>query len=43
MSTNKARPLLDPEILRGAIVASLTKLDPRHQVRNPAGICAIRK
>src|SRR5690348_14336543 len=34
MST-KARPLLDPEIVRGAIVASFTKLDPRHQVRNP--------
>src|SRR4029079_14127241 len=34
MST-KARPLFDPEIVRGAIVASFTKLDPRHQVRNP--------
>jgi len=31
----KARPLLDPEIVRGALVASLTKLDPRHQVKNP--------
>src|SRR4029078_3026107 len=31
----KARPLLDPEIVRGAIVASFAKLDPRHQVRNP--------
>src|SRR5215475_13041161 len=31
----KARPLLDPEIVRGALVASFTKLDPRHQVRNP--------
>ena len=36
MSTQaKARPLFDPEIVRGAIVASFTKLDPRHQVRNP--------
>jgi K+-transporting ATPase ATPase B chain len=31
----KARPLLDPEIVRGALVASFRKLDPRHQVRNP--------
>jgi high-affinity K+ transport system ATPase subunit B len=31
----KARPLFDPEIARGALVASFTKLDPRHQVRNP--------
>src|SRR5215510_6019138 len=31
----KARPLLDPEIVRGALVASIMKLDPRHQVRNP--------
>src|SRR5581483_4991856 len=31
----KARPLFDPEIVRGALVASVTKLDPRHQVRNP--------
>src|SRR4029450_12568919 len=36
MSTHaKARPLLDPEIVRGAILASFAKLDPRHQVRNP--------
>src|SRR5258705_688270 len=36
MSTQaKARPLLDPEIVRGAIAASFAKLDPRHQVRNP--------
>src|SRR5215831_13812711 len=32
---SKARPLLDPEIVRGALVASVTKLDPRHQVKNP--------
>jgi potassium-transporting ATPase ATP-binding subunit len=31
----KARPLFDPQIVRGAIVASFLKLDPRHQVRNP--------
>src|SRR5689334_201805 len=35
MSTHTARPLLDPEIVRGAIVASFAKLDPRHQARNP--------
>jgi potassium-transporting ATPase ATP-binding subunit len=36
MSTHaNARPLLDPEIVRGAILASFRKLDPRHQVRNP--------
>ena len=36
MSTQtKARPLFDPAIVRGALVASITKLDPRHQVRNP--------
>src|SRR5689334_20982893 len=31
----KARSLFDPEIVRGALVASCTKLDPRHQVKNP--------
>src|SRR5579862_1052959 len=31
----KARSLFDPEIVRGALVASLMKLDPRHQVKNP--------
>src|SRR5215831_9439223 len=31
----KARPLFDPEIVRGALVASAMKLDPRHQVKNP--------
>src|SRR5262249_56248992 len=34
-TTAKARPPFDPEIVRGAIVASFRKLDPRHQVRNP--------
>jgi K+-transporting ATPase ATPase B chain len=29
------RPLFDPPIVRRAIVDSLRKLDPRHQVRNP--------
>jgi K+-transporting ATPase ATPase B chain len=31
----KARPLFDPPIVRRAIVDSFTKLNPRHQVRNP--------
>jgi potassium-transporting ATPase ATP-binding subunit len=31
----KARPLFDPPIVKQAIVESLRKLDPRHQVRNP--------
>jgi K+-transporting ATPase ATPase B chain len=31
----KARPLFDPEIVRGAIAAAFRKLDLRHQVRNP--------
>ncbi len=31
----RARPLFDPAIVRGALWASFTKLDPRHQVRNP--------
>jgi K+-transporting ATPase ATPase B chain len=31
----KARPLLDPAIVRRALYDSLVKLDPRHQVRNP--------
>jgi len=36
MSTRaKARPLFDPAIVRGALVAAVAKLDPRHQVRNP--------
>ncbi len=30
-----ARPLFDPEIVRGAVAGALRKLDPRHQVRNP--------
>ena len=36
MSTQtNARPLFDPAIVRGALAASIAKLDPRHQVRNP--------
>src|SRR5262249_37553391 len=36
MSTQaKARSLFDPTIVRGAVVDSLRKLDPRVQVRNP--------
>src|SRR6266849_9660302 len=31
----QARVLFDPPIVRRAIVDSFTKLDPRHQVRNP--------
>jgi K+-transporting ATPase ATPase B chain len=31
----KSRPLFDRNILRGAILDSFRKLDPRHQVRNP--------
>ena len=31
----KARSLFDPEIMRGALVASFRKLDPRHQFKNP--------
>jgi K+-transporting ATPase ATPase B chain len=31
----QARPLFEPAIVRGAVVESFRKLDPRHQVRNP--------
>src|SRR5215510_1692797 len=31
----QARSLFDPPIVRRAIMDSFTKLDPRHQVRNP--------
>jgi K+-transporting ATPase ATPase B chain len=31
----KARPLFDPPIVRRAISDACTKLDPRHQVKNP--------
>src|SRR5499426_460060 len=31
----RARSLFDPPIVRQAIVDSFTKLDPRHQVKNP--------
>src|SRR6516225_7619504 len=31
----QARALFDPPIVRRAIVDSFTKLDPRHQVKNP--------
>jgi K+-transporting ATPase ATPase B chain len=34
-ATSKARPLFDSAILRGALIASFMKLNPRHQVRNP--------
>jgi K+-transporting ATPase ATPase B chain len=32
---SEARPLTDPAILRAALLQSLAKLDPRHQIRNP--------
>src|SRR3954469_1212293 len=35
LTTNKARPLFDPPIVRRAIVDALLKLDPRRQLRNP--------
>ena len=35
MTENQPRSLFDPEILRPALLASLRKLDPRVQVRNP--------
>jgi K+-transporting ATPase ATPase B chain len=31
----QARPLFDPAIVRRAVIDSVRKLDPRHQVRNP--------
>lgn len=34
-ATAQSRPLFDPQIVRGALIASLKKLDPRHQLRNP--------
>jgi K+-transporting ATPase ATPase B chain len=38
-SRAKARPLFDPPIVRRAIVESLIKLNPRHQVKNPVMFC----
>ncbi len=35
MSKSKSRPLFEGAIVRGAIVSSLVKLDPRVQIRNP--------
>ena len=34
-TTSQARPLFDFPIVRGALMESFKKLDPRHQVRNP--------
>ena len=31
----QTRPLFDPPIVRSALAASVAKLDPRHQVKNP--------
>ncbi|MEY2430950.1 MAG: potassium-transporting ATPase ATP-binding subunit, partial [Acidimicrobiaceae bacterium] len=35
MSQRRAQSLFAPEVLRPALVGSLTKLDPRIQVHNP--------
>src|SRR4051812_9050910 len=35
MSTRAARPLFDPPIVKRALLDSLRKLNPRHQLRNP--------
>jgi K+-transporting ATPase ATPase B chain len=35
MTENQPRSLFDPEIVRPAVLASLKKLDPRVQIRNP--------
>jgi K+-transporting ATPase ATPase B chain len=35
LDRNKARPLFESHIVKRAIRDSLTKLDPRHQLRNP--------
>ncbi len=34
-TTAQSRPLLDPAIVRRAVIDAFRKLDPRHQVRNP--------
>jgi K+-transporting ATPase ATPase B chain len=35
----KARPLFDPPIVRRAIIESIFKLNPRHQIKNPVMFC----
>ena len=35
MTPKQSRSMFDPEILRPAVLASLAKLDPRVQIRNP--------
>ncbi|HXC17274.1 MAG TPA: potassium-transporting ATPase subunit KdpB, partial [Holophagaceae bacterium] len=35
MSTSQTKPLLDPAILRRAVLDSIRKLNPLHQLRNP--------
>ncbi len=35
VQARKSRPLFDPPIVRRAAIESFTKLDPRHQVKNP--------
>ena len=34
-AASRKRPLFDPPIVRRALIDSLIKLDPRHQIRNP--------
>ncbi len=34
-STTKSRPLFDPPIVRRALIDSVLKLNPKHQLRNP--------
>ncbi|MCG3137814.1 MAG: Potassium-transporting ATPase ATP-binding subunit [Phycisphaerae bacterium] len=34
-SQAKTRPLFDPPLVKQAVIDSLRKLDPRHQIRNP--------
>src|SRR5437867_10666901 len=33
--SQKARPLFDPQIVKRALVDSIIKLHPKHQLRNP--------
>ena len=35
MSKKRSQPLIAPEILRGAVIGSFTKLNPRYMMKNP--------
>lgn len=35
MSKKRSQPLITPEILRGAVIGSFTKLNPRYMMKNP--------